>query len=155
MWLWVQWPPRRLEARGGRRAPVKQRSPRDADREQASSLGKDAGPGVLLAASGYGQGAQAGVRSTASLGYLCAQEATASACPGEQGWFGASVGRETRGGGTFTAEQQLSDEFPRCGVRGRVSSGRPGHWPEEGGIMSHLMDSHQGSVSSVACHFLL
>lgn len=74
-------------------------APQDADGEQASSLGKAVGPGILLAASGCGQGAWAGVRSTASLGRLCALEAAASACPGEQGWFGASVGRETRGGG--------------------------------------------------------
>lgn len=82
-----------LSDRGAHRAPW------DADSEQASSLGKDVGPGFLLAASGFGQGERAGVLSTASLGHLCALEATASACPGEQGWFGASVGRETRGGG--------------------------------------------------------
>lgn len=101
MWLWVQWPPRHPEAcrgeplsdRGAHRAPW------DADSEQASSLGKHVGPGFLLAASGFGRGERAGVLSTASLGHLCALEATASACPGEQGWFGASVGRETRGGG--------------------------------------------------------
>lgn len=127
----------------------------DADSEQASSLRNDLGPGFLLAASGFGQGARAGVLSTASLGHLCALEATASAFPGEQGWFGQVWAERPGEGGTFTAEQQLSNELPGCTVRGRLSSGRLGHWPEEEGIMSHLMDSHQGLVSSVACHFLL
>ena len=76
-------------------------------------------------------GSMAGVRFTASLGQLCALEAAASACPGEQGSFGQVWAEKPGEGSTFTAEQLLSDEF--LGVRGRVSSGSLGHWPEEGG----------------------
>ena len=140
-WLWVQQPPHRSEAYGGRRAPVRQRSPQGpmgrrwkaGRQERARGLLPREGRRARRPVGGLWVQAEstAGVRSTASLGQLCALEAAASACPGEEGWFGQVWAEKLGEGSIFTAEQQLNDEF--LGVRGRVSSGSLGHWPEEGG----------------------
>lgn len=118
----------------------------DADGEQgdrsgpgASSLGKDAGPGVLLAASGCRQGARLVCGPQAVCVHWRLQPLPVQ---GSRGGLGQVWSEKPGEGSTFTAEQQLSDEF--LGVRGRVSSGRLGHWPEEGGMMSHLNGPSSG-----------